>query len=99
MSRFVDDNELKIIQLGGGDWVKIPKRISYGTIAEISKVDNTDVEKTTKLLCAVIREWNLKDDSKKDVPVNEESIKKLDIPTVTKISEAIGEVMEFDKKK
>ena len=99
MSRFADEKKLKQIDLGDGEWVKIPEKLSYGTIAEIGEVDSSSAEKTTKLLVAILKEWNLKDDDGEDVEINEKNIKMLDIQTITQISTVLGEILAPDKKK
>lgn len=99
MSRFVDPNKLVQIDLGDGDWVKVPERLSYGMISSIGNVDKNNAESTTKLLTLVIKEWNLKDDEGELVTISKENILTLDVQTVTVIATEVAEMMNIDKKK
>jgi len=38
MSRFVDPNNLKTIDLGNGEWVKIPSQFSFDQIGALSDI-------------------------------------------------------------
>lgn len=99
-TRFVDDSKLKRIDLGDGDWVEVPEKISYGTLSQIGNLDKTtNIEKTTELLCTLIKGWNLKDEKDNEVPISKENILKLDVDTVTLIANEIGEMVDTDKKK
>lgn len=97
MSRFAS-KELQMIDLGDGEWVKIPTALSYKVVLEInSSKDESVIAKN--LLTTCIKEWNLKDENG-DVPeVNEENILQLDVQTITKITEAITKLVTNDQDK
>lgn len=98
-TRFVTDADLKQIDLGDGDWVKIPSRLSYGFVAGISEGDEKDAVKiSTKILVGVIKQWNLKDADGNDVAVTPENIQNLDFSTVQAIMTAVEPMMTPDPK-
>jgi hypothetical protein len=99
MSKFIDEKQLKQIDLGDGEWVKIPEKISYGTIADFGGVDGTDIEKTTKFLITFIKEWNLKDGDGNVPEVTEDNVKRLDVGTIRTIMEGIMPLITVEGKK
>lgn len=98
MSRFAS-KELQTIDLGDGEWVKIPVSLSYRTVMALGGLNEVDSSKAMLVTC--IKEWNLKDENGIVPEVNEESILSLDIPTITQITKAITALVENnqDKKK
>lgn len=98
MTRFVDPTDLRKVDLGNGDWIKVPSRISYGELTEVGDLKSGDAGKITALLSKVIKEWNLTDADGKGVGISVESIKRLDIGTVKQIAEAITPMFEMEKK-
>lgn len=58
MSRFVTQ-ETQTIDLGEGDWVKIPKALSYEQVLKYSSAGD-DYERSKSMLLGCIKEWNLK---------------------------------------
>ena len=51
------------------------------------------------MLLSCIREWNLKDETGQIPEVNEENILKLDIETITILSEEIVKLLKNDQSK
>ena len=98
-SRFVDPKKLKRVDLGEGDWIEVPERLAYGTVAAMSNIGETDADKTTALLVEVIKKWNLKDENDAEVAITKDSIERLDVATVTLISETVASMMTLSKKK
>jgi hypothetical protein len=72
-SRFVNDNDLLQIDLGDGDWVRIPKQISWQMLAGSAKDKSEELEQvSTRLLARIIKAWNLKDrdwETNRDFPI------------------------------
>jgi len=99
MSRFAS-KELRTIDLGDGEWVKIPAALSYATVIAINgQKDETEVAKS--LLTQCIKEWNIKNDEEIVPELNEENILALDIETITIISTELTKMItnNQDKKK
>ena len=93
-TRFVSKNELQKIELGDGDWIKVPLRLSYAMLQELAiasgkngEDDNGNIEGTAEGLASLIKEWNLKDADDKDVEVTVENVKLLDVKTINLIAE------------
>ncbi len=97
-NRFVNEQDLLQIDLGDGDWVKVPSRLSFAMVSDLADVEGKDSTKTLAFITRVIREWNLKDAEGKGVPLTEENIKKLDLDTVKMIGEAIAPLVQVPKK-
>lgn len=96
-NRFVDENDLRQIDLGDGDWVKISREFSYGLMEEVSSIKN-ESEKNVALMAKIIREWNLTDKDGKAVGITSESIRRLNIETIGKIAEVVKDLVGNEKK-
>ncbi|NCN28333.1 hypothetical protein GW915_12260 [bacterium] len=97
-SRFVDENDLLIVELGEGDWVKIPRRFSYGFSEKFQQGTTTDdTGKIADMLVQVIREWNIVDFNGSIAIVNIENIKRLEIKDLMVIVEAATKQMKLDE--
>jgi|TARA_Y100000310_G_C20510122_1_gene728413 hypothetical protein len=96
-NRFVEENDLKQIDLGDGDWVKIPEAISYGIIESLGTLDTKDPKQLTAFLSTLLKEWNLKDASDAVVPITEEAIKKLEFKTISQIMEEVNKQLVVPK--
>lgn len=98
-SKFVRADQLKQIDLGDGDWAKIPERFSYGLVQKLTKlIGNPDDEKTehddTEVVLLVIKEWNLKQEGSETVePITLDNIRLLDIVVVKKILEVVTKLV------
>lgn len=99
MSRFAS-KKLQTIDLGDGEWVKIPTALSYAEVLELTSA-KTEMEMSKTMLVRCIREWNIKDEDGKFPELNEENILNLDVQTITLISQEITKLMtnNQDKKK
>lgn len=98
MQRFVDDS-LKQIDLGDGDFVKVPTALSFETVSRFQISDGDgDGKKVTALLLAIIKEWNLKLADGSDAEINEANLCKLDINTVNTIMQAVTPMFTVEKK-
>ena len=60
MSRFAS-KELRTIDLGNDEWVKIPVALSYKVVSEIEILSQNETEAAKKMLITCLKEWNLKD--------------------------------------
>jgi len=100
--RFVNENEFTTIDVGDGDWVKIPARLSYGFVAQFEDVkEGTNVKQLDKIagmLAQCIKDWNFKMENDEVAPINKEMISKLEIPTVKLIVGEITSLMGVEKK-
>lgn len=96
MSRFAS-KELQTIDLGEGEWVKIPVALSYAAVVSINNGNAEEIAK--KMLFHCIKEWNIKNEKGEVPPITEETILDLDIPTITLLSEAIGKIVTNDQDK
>jgi len=98
MSRFVDPNNLKTIDLGNGEWVKIPSQFSFDQIGALSDIKSNVGAQIGALLVSIVKEWNIKNDEGIVPPVTPENIKLLDVKTIKIISEAVVQMIEVEKK-
>lgn len=98
--RFVEDDELKTIELGDGDWVKIPSRLSYGFVSKFNEsgVKSDEMSKITDLLVQVIKEWNLKTRDGAVAPISKEFLVRLDVDTIKTLVTEITSLMGVEKK-
>lgn len=97
MSRFAS-TKLREIDLGDGEWVKIPTALSYEIVMKFSSIeDSTELSK--EMLSTCIKEWNMKDEDGVIPELNMENIMKLDIQTVSLISSEIAKLMRNDQDK
>ena len=97
MSRFAS-KELQTIDLGDGEWVKIPTTLSYKQVISLTSTSDTG-EISKRMLTECIKEWNLKDQEWNIPEVNEENILQLDVPTITILSNAISRLVSNDQDK
>ncbi len=98
MSRFAS-KELRRIDLGNEEWIKIPEALSYKTVLAINSWKKNESETATAMLMECVKEWNLKDDNGVDVILNEENLLALDIPTINIITEEITKLITNDQNK
>lgn len=92
MSRFSNQDKTRKIDLGEGDWVKIPEVISFDTAAKMAKTEGD----ATKVIMSAVVGWNLKDDGQ-PVEFAEDNVRRLDIQTVTAIVQEIGKAVTLPK--
>lgn len=99
MSRFVS-NKSKRIDLGDDEWIELPEEISFQEYTEIKSVTG-EVAMSKKMFTTMIKAWNLKDESGTVLPVTEENIMRLNIDTITIISDELTKLItsNTDKKK
>lgn len=102
MYRFVDDNEFQRVDMGDGDWIEIPAKLSYGFVSQFGdlkkEVENGNMKKVINFLEKLVKNWSfkLKDDT--IAPINEEYLMKLDIGTINAMATAITPLMTIEKK-
>jgi hypothetical protein len=98
MSKLISKN-LITVDLGDGEWAKIPEDISYGDIVELKNIE--EKERDIVVLKKFIREWNIKEGDGTIAALNEENIKRIDVDSAEKIITVIQEVLVkvTDKKK
>lgn len=98
-SRFTSDDDLEQIDLGDGEWVKIPVSIPFGTLEKIAELPGSNAAKTVPTLLLVIRGWNIKDVAGAVPQVTTESIRKLDMATIKAITDRVAAKIAPDEKK
>lgn len=96
--RFVNEDALETLDLGDGDWVKVPQKVSYETLEQIAETGGTEIAMARQMLQLTVREWNFVDEEGKEVPVTDETIRKLDIPTIKAIVEVLNDKVRLDPK-
>jgi len=97
-NRFVDDSEVQRIDLGEGDWVEIPKRLSYGFVSKFAGMEGSKMEIATKILVQLLKAWNLKDGEGNTPKINPETVKTLDYETVMAIMAVVEPMISADPK-
>ncbi len=95
-SRFVQKDELQQIDLGQGDWVKIPARFSYA-MSESFQFEDDPRAKINSILQVVIKDWNLVDADGTKAPITIEKIKQLSAEDFETIFQVILEKIEGAK--
>lgn len=96
-SRFVKSDELRQIDLGDGDWVKVPARYSYAFVQEFAQAqESNDLKRTAGFLLQMIKEWNLKDGEEVAL-IDQEHIEALEVDTFRVILEKITETLSVPK--
>jgi len=104
MYRFVDDNELQRVNMGDGDWIEIPAKLSYGFVSQFGDMKKEGgtlaMEKVMGFLVKLVKNWSFKatKDGDEIAPINEENIKRLDIVTLNAMVAAITPLMTVEKK-
>lgn len=96
MSRFVK-NELRTIDLWEGEWIKIPTALSFEKVSTITWVTDP-LEMSKKMLTTCVTEWNLKDHNGEVPEINEENILRLDIETITILTQEITKMITPEAK-
>lgn len=96
MTRFVDQTKLKQIDLGDGDWVKVPERIAYKVTEQFAESKLEGTKRVAFMLRTLIKEWNLKDGEGNIPDITEENIYKLDIPTINLLAEQMLGLLGLD---
>jgi hypothetical protein len=102
MSKFVS-NRLRKIDLGDGEWVKLPEEISFedcqGFKVGIAGIQAVGFEETLDLITHFIKEWNFKDDEGQDVPLAKENVRRLKIEVISLIQDEIIKLIPNNDKK
>lgn len=97
-SHFADALNVRTIDLGDGDWVKVPAVISFGTIEKFATSTGTDVEQSICLLEAVVKEWNFIDSQGQPVAISQDSLRMLDVQMVNRIVKELEPMLSPEKK-
>ena len=99
-NRFVS-NQLITIDLGDGDWVKVPEQVSYEFMTDLYDTpalqNASNSRRSIHLLSSIIKEWNLKENGV-DVPVTPENVARLDVATVNTIMTVVAPKLNIDPK-
>jgi len=97
MSHFVS-GELVRINLDGDEWIDIKKKLSLGDFEKIAIESDSDRPegRIVSTLLAIIKCWNLKDDGK-DMPVNRDSIERLEQDLAVRIITEVGKHNQLKK--
>ena len=99
-NRFVTNSDLKQIDLGDGDWVKIPKRFSYGFVekfGDLAEADGGKGERMMSMLEFLVREWNLKDETGSVVAISKETLRTLELETAMQIMKEATDSLTIPK--
>ena len=98
MGHFVS-NELVRIKLDDDEWIDIKKKLSLGDYEKIAVESDSDRPegRIVSTLLAVIKGWNLKDNGK-DMPIDRDSIGRLDQDIAVQIITEIGKHNQLKKK-
>ena len=95
--------KLHQVDLGDGEWVKIPSAYSYFDSMELLRAQagkSTDEQAgLNKMLTVIVKEWNMKDAEGKPAELNEENIAFLDYGTVNTILAELNKLLVPSKKK
>lgn len=98
-NRFVESNELKQIDLGDGDFVKVPAALSFEFLSGFDLDDTMKGgAKALAFMKGIIKEWNLKLADGSVAEITEENIKKLEFSTIRTIMEAVTPMLSVAKK-
>ena len=77
MSKFAS-TKLQEIDLGDGEWVKIPMALSYAQVMALTS-HTSELEMSKAMLLECIKEWNIKDEDGNIPELNETNIMSLQI--------------------
>jgi len=97
MSKFISE-ELKQVDCGDGEWVKIPTELSIEDV-HLFLDKNTNENSAVRLLKSFIREWNFKDNNGQLAELSELNIKKLKLHVINLIKDEIYKLINVDDKK
>lgn len=95
--RLVKESNLQTIELGGGDWVKIPTKFSAGFVEDYSSSSDEE-KKDSHLLAKSIKEWNLLDENGQLLPINVDIVRQLSLEDMNTILDAILKAVGKVKK-
>jgi len=99
MSKFVTDKLTKI-DLGDGEWVKVPSAVSFNLVRDFTKVQaDSDMEKSMEMLIVLVKGWNLKDEDVKPAELTPDNLKRLDMKYINIIIQELLKIMGIDDKK
>jgi len=99
MSKFVTDKLTKI-DLGDGEWVKVPSAVSFNLVRDFTKVQaDSDMEKSMEMLIVLVKGWNLKDEDDKPAELTPDNLKRLDMKYINIIIQELLKIMGIDDKK
>lgn len=97
MSHFVSEG-LTRLDLGNGEWIDIKPKLSVGDFEKIAADGRGETPETriVAVLLTVIKAWNLKDDNK-EMPINRQSIERLEQDIALQIITQVGEHNQLKK--
>lgn len=95
---FIDENSVQQLDLGDGDWVKIPSMLSFGFITEFSDAEGRDADKIAGMIVQIIKEWSAKGADGNMLPITKENVLKMDAQSTMKIMQAITPMTNIEKK-
>lgn len=102
MYRFVDDDEFQRVDMGDGDWIEIPAKLSYGFVSQFGdmkkEVEGGNVTKVIAFLQKLVKNWSFQLKDGTVAPITEENLKKLDIGTINAMASAVAPLMTIEKK-
>lgn len=98
MSKFASD-ELEQIDLGDGEWVKIPKIIAWDVLqaARKAKGEKGDEEVGINMISRLVRDWSWKEKGKK-VDIIEKNVKRMNVLLLDKITDILMKKIIIKKK-
>ena len=97
-------NELKQVTLTNKDyWVKIALGLTYGEFKQLASVNSegeiNQLASADLFLEMGIKEWNLDDEEGNVLPINEETINRLDPADAMLLIEQMGGIVENEEQK
>lgn len=98
MSRFASQ-ELRTIDLGDGEWIKVRKSISFAEWQSLQSGSGSEEEKSLEMFLFCIREWNLKDEAGVVQELNRENILRLDLQTIDLLNKTLLPLFQNDQDK
>ncbi|GAH70092.1 unnamed protein product [marine sediment metagenome] len=90
MGHFISDEVIRV-DAGNDEWVDIKRQLSVGDYERIAREspDEKPEGRIIATLIVLIKKWNLKDGDK-EMPLNRESIERLDADLATQIIAELG---------
>jgi hypothetical protein len=98
MSRFASQ-ELRTIDLGDGEWVKVRKSVSFAEGQSLQSAPGSEEEKSIEMFLFCIREWNLKNEEGIVPELNRENLLKLDLQTIDFLNKILLPLFQNDQDK
>lgn len=97
-NRFVDPNKRARIDIGEGDWIEVPEKLSYEQAIAFSQIEGTEQDQAVKILSQVIKDWSLTLEDGQKAEITYDNIKRLEIGIVHTVMEFVTPMITVEKK-